>query len=97
MPFIPGISTSSVMTSGLNRSTLFHASWALKLVATTSIRGLAFSPLEIIVRARMESSTTITRIFLFTIAFSPLPMVKGIPPRRYFFWTFWKVDGATMV
>ena len=37
MPFIPGISTSRVITSGFTWSTLARASLALKLVATTSM------------------------------------------------------------
>lgn len=37
MPFIPGISTSRVITSGFTCSTLARASLALKLVATTSM------------------------------------------------------------
>ena len=41
------------------------ASWGLKAVPTTSIRGLLPSPWVRMVRARMESSTTMTRIFLF--------------------------------
>ena len=66
MPFIPGISTSSVMTSGRKVSIFARASLALKLVATTSMLGEVFRPLEIMVRARTESSTTMTRIFLLT-------------------------------
>ncbi len=65
IPFMPGISMSEVMTSGLTCATLDKASTALNAVPTISIRGLLASPCVIIVRARTESSTTRTRIVLF--------------------------------
>ena len=64
MPLMPGISTSEVMTSGLSWATLAMASVALKPVPTTSILGCLARPWAIMVRARMESSTTMTRTFL---------------------------------
>ena len=95
---MPGISTSSVITSGLSWSTLTRASLALKAVPTTSTRGEAFSPLEIMVRARTESSTTRTRIFLLDghMTITPSNQARPGPEDRGAHHFFWKVDGATV-
>ena len=101
IPLMPGISTSEVITSGLNCSTLAMASFALKAVATTSIWGEVDSPLEIMVRAKMESSTTRTRTLRLEgrvgmVEISPLTSGHRSPRPAAWNHFFWKVEGATV-
>ena len=64
VPLCPGISTSMVITSGLYWGILTLASRVLMAKPTTSILGWTDRPLIIMLRATMESSTTMTRTFL---------------------------------
>ena len=95
MPLMPGISTSRVITSGWSWATLDMASRALKPVPTTSIWGSLVRPWVINVRAMMESSTTMTRIFLLAdhIAMVVLPSQDSPIQGRH---RFWNVEGATV-
>ena len=61
-PPMPGISRSSVMTSGFSLSSFGSANSACAAVATTVISGSAVRISEAILRTRAESSTTMTRI-----------------------------------
>ena len=60
---MPGICTSSVMTSGFNCLTFFFASMALTAKPTTSMPGYLLRPSIITFRAKIESSTTNVLIF----------------------------------
>ena len=70
MPLMPGISTSSVITSGERCWSFVFASMALTAYPTTSMRGEAESPWMMTLRATAESSTTKTRIFRFVVCIS---------------------------
>ena len=61
-PFIPGISTSSVMASGLYMSIFCKAVSPLTAVATTSNPSILFICADKILRINAESSTTNMRI-----------------------------------
>ena len=63
IPLVPGISTSSVITSGWRRRIFVFASRALMAYPTTSMLGYAARPLVRNARATAELSTTRTRIF----------------------------------
>ena len=92
MPFMPGISRSSVTTLGFSSSIFFRAKLPSIAVPTTSMDSSAASICGIILRISAESSTTSTRTGFFFVfipetlipdTFIPGPPLPESAPAAY--------------